>query len=636
MFGRTIARSLLTVSVAALASIPSPALAQHVDRIVAFGDSYADTGIAISTMLGDPTAPADLKSLLSTLYPTGRFSGGSNYVDTLATILGVPVENYAVGGALAGTFPVPFGTGISNNTNCGPAGIAGSAAICPLGFTYEVDQFLNVGAQDPLFPTGSGTFDENDLLVLSIGGNDARYYQQNYSAFPSAPFIAGSIAGANAALDRLVAAGAPTISFLAGDTGRLPEVAGDPAAATIRTAYSGAFNTAMQSTLAGYAADGVMVHYLDLSTVGDNVTANPAAYGLTNGLFCPAFPDPTCLISSNGYFFYGDGLHLTSQGFAIVAQYIAVQLDAPLTLQAPADLAYDTARQWGRTLSSRVDVAGRGAVEPGLRLFVVGDFFNRDVSESATNHKFDIDGVGGTIGAEYGFGNGLVGAAVNYTRPRVSFGNDVSEVDSRSWQIGGYGSYAMSGFFGQAYLGYGNDSHDIERVGVIDELLSDPDGSHLTAGAKGGYLFSLGGLMAGLQAGPVVGIDYAKAKVDDYTETGDAALTLNVDSQTAKATTAQFGVEGRLDIQGVNAYTSLVAERDLSGNGRVIRFSQTSAPTIVNLWNVEREEETYGRTTTGASMNLWQGATLNTSLSRTFGREGGQEFGAQVGFNMGF
>ena len=174
MPGRRVA-SLFSASLIALTAIASPAAAQQIDRIVAFGDSYADTGIATSTMLGDPTAPASLKTLISTLYPTGRFSGGTNYVDTLADILNVPVENYAVGGALAGTFPVPFGTGVANNTNCGPAGVAGSAAICPLGFTYEVDQFLNVGAQDPLFPAGSGTFDESDLVVVSIGGNDARW-----------------------------------------------------------------------------------------------------------------------------------------------------------------------------------------------------------------------------------------------------------------------------------------------------------------------------------------------------------------------------------------------------------------------------------------------------------------------------
>ena len=627
------AASLFSASLIALVAVASPAAAQQVDRIVAFGDSYADTGIATTTILGDPTAPASLKTLISTLYPTGRFSGGTNYVDTLADILNVPVENYAVGGALAGTFPVPFGTGSSNNTNCGPAGVAGSAAICPVGFTYEVNQFLNVGAQDPLFPAGTGTFDENDLVVVSIGGNDARYYQQNYSAFPAAPFIAGSIAGATAGLDQLVAAGAPTISFLAGDTGRLPEVFGDPAAAAIRTSYSAAFNTAMQGTLAGYAAEGVMVHYLDLNTVADNIAANPAAYGITNGQVCPGFPDPTCLLNTTGYLFYGDGLHLTSQGFAIVAQYVAVQLDAPLTLQAPADLAYDTARQWGRTLSSRVDVNGRGVSDAGLRLFVVGDFFSRDVAESATNHKFDIDGVGGTVGAEYGFGNGIVGVAANYTRPRVSFGNDAAEVDSKSWQVGAYGGFGMGGFFGQGYLGYGSDRHDIERVGVIDELRADPDGSHVVAGAKAGYLLPVWKV----RAGPIVALDYARAKVDGYTESGDAALTLDVGKQTLKGTTGQVGIEGRLQlIEGVSSYLTVAAERDLSGGSRVLHFAQTSAPTIVNEWDVSREKETYGRTTSGSSFNLWEGATLNTTISRTFGREGGQEFGAQIGFKTGF
>ena len=37
------------------------------------------------------------------VYPTGRFSGGSNYIDTLSQILQVPVHNFAIGGAFGGT-----------------------------------------------------------------------------------------------------------------------------------------------------------------------------------------------------------------------------------------------------------------------------------------------------------------------------------------------------------------------------------------------------------------------------------------------------------------------------------------------------------------------------------------------------
>ena len=52
-----------------------------------------------------------------------------------------------------------------------------------------------------------------------------------------------------------------------------------------------------------------------------------------------------------------------------------------------------------------------------------------------------------------------------------------------------------------------------------------PNGNHFIAGAKAGYLMPLGKV----RVGPVIALDYAKAKVDGYTEEGDPALTLNVD-----------------------------------------------------------------------------------------------------------
>ena len=276
MSGRRAFRSLFSVSLAALAALPAPAAAQHIDRIVAFGDSYADQGNAFQLGYANPQA--------LTIYHTGRFSGGSNYIDTLSTILNAPVDNFAIGGAFGGS---------NNGTLCfDPFYAPGTSPLCGKGLQYEVDQFLDVGAQAAAFPDGVGTFDSGDLLTVSIGGNDARFYQQAGGTLALAPAVGtASAAAASAQLDRLVGAGAPTISFLAGDTGRLPEILGSPALAQIRTAYSEAFNTAMQSTLAGYAADGVMVHYLDLNLIGDNVAADPSAFGITNGLFCPGFPD---------------------------------------------------------------------------------------------------------------------------------------------------------------------------------------------------------------------------------------------------------------------------------------------------------------------------------------------------------
>jgi outer membrane lipase/esterase len=637
---KLIRRALLGASAIAVTTLAaSPAAAQNVDRIVAFGDSYADTGIGRTTIITDPLANPTFKAIVGQSYPTGRFSGGTNYIDSLATILDVPVVNYAVGGAL--TNPFPNG---ANNTNCSPPGGPASPAMCPLGFGYEIDQFSDFVAGNPLFPAALTTFEPTDLVTISIGGNDARYYQQFFSAAPMAPFIAESIAGATAGLDRLVAAGAPTISFLAGDTSRLPEVLTDASARTIRSAYSGAFNAGVQTTLAGYAADGVMVHYLDLNLVLDNILANPAAYGITQGSAAslytcpvPTLANPGCLVDSTGYLFYFDGLHLTSGAFAIVAQYVATQLTAPLTLEAPSDIALDTAHQFGRTLSGRMNFASFGEANHGLKAYLIGDMFGRRVNASDATDEFAISGHGGTAGVEYGFGGGVIGVAANLSKSKSEFGNDAARTKSESLQLGGYAAMGFGGGFAQGYVGYGDDNHDIRRTGVLDPMTADADGHHWIAGAKLGYLMPFGGV----QIGPVAALDYAKASIGDYTEEGDAALTLNVSGITAKSLRGSLGAEmrGNIDMGGLplRPYGALVLEKELSDGSRTISFAQTSAPGIVNSWAFDdNSKRAYGRLSGGISAGVFGNVSLDGALSMTFGKKDGNDTSAHVGVKVGF
>jgi outer membrane lipase/esterase len=603
-----ICRALLGAS--ALAATATPAAAQRLNNITAFGDSYADDG-NLFQILGFNPAPQ--------VYPTGRFSGGTNYIDTLSSLLDVPVDNFAIGGAL------------TDNTNTNGVGLP--------GFITEWNAFLGGGGGP--FPTLSGTFDESDLVTFSIGGNDARFYQQNGGTLAVAPTAAlTSAATAEAGLDALVVAGAQNISFLAGNTAILPEIAADPNAQAIRNAYSTTFNGAMQNVLAGYAANGVMVHYLDLTLVGQQIIADPTAYGFTSTGACT--PAPQCVTDSayaNQFLFYVDNLHLTSAGFRIVGQYIATQLQAPLTLGAPGELGLDTAHQFGRTMSSRVDLASPrdGDVSEGMKLFVVGDMFSHDVEVSAETDKFDIDSTGVTLGATYGFGTGVVGIAGNYSRPRAKFVGDVSRTEADSWQIGGFGGFAIAGAFAQAYLGYGWDDNDIKRQGVVENMRASADGDHWLAGAKAGYLFPVGIM----RAGPVIAIDYAKANVDRYTETGDPALALNVDSTSAKSLVGGIGAElrGDFDTSGVSVrpYLSGMLEKELSDGSRTMLFSQTSSPGIVNSWGLgDRPDGVYGRISGGGSAQIVNGVTLNTVLSTTIGRDNGNDVSAQLGVNVGF
>ena len=598
---RFMRRALIGASALAFTTLAAtPAAAQRVDRIIAFGDSYADDGNAFELGLVSPS--------VAPLYPTGRFTGGTNYIDTLSQLLGVPVLNFAIGGARANP-----------------------------DFLTEVAVFSAGGGG--VFPTVTPAFDENDLVTVSIGGNDARAYGSTPGASVggAAAAAAPAVAATEVGLDVLVNAGAPTISFLAGDTGQLPEVAAFPSIAAIRTAYSTAFNQGVQQVLADYAADGVMVHYLDLSLVLERVQANLAAYGLT-GVTCPSFAagDLTCrLTGGEGFLIYGDLLHPTSQGSAIIARYVATQLQAPLTLQAPSDLALDTARQFGRTLTSRANFASAGAA--GIRAFLVGDTFSRDVDISDSTDPFDVDGVGVTGGVSIGLAGAAVGIAANYSRPKAKFLADIADTRTETWQVGAFAGTTIGGILAQAYVGYGKDDHEIERGGVIDNLNADADGSHWLAGVKAGYLVPMGDV----RVGPVVALDYAKAKVDGYTEEGDAALTLDVRSVSARSLTGSLGAElrGQLDTGGIalRPFAAAAIEKDLIGDGRTVRFAQTSAPIIVNSWELEdRSKKAYGRLTGGAAASILEGVSLDALVSATFGRDDGEEVSAHVGLSFGF
>ena len=115
----------------------------------------------------------------------------------------------------------------------------------------------------------------------------------------------------------------------------------------------------------------------------EQIAANPQAYGITKGLVCPPFISSTaCLVDASGYLFYGDALHLTAQGYTILAHYVAAQLAAPLTLGAPGDLGLQTARQFGRTLSTRSDLYGRGGVTETVVDEVTGILFPEQTPES--------------------------------------------------------------------------------------------------------------------------------------------------------------------------------------------------------------------------------------------------------------
>ena len=191
---------------------------------------------------------------------------------------------------------------------------------------------------------------------------------------------------------------------------------------------------------------------------------------------------------------------------------------------------------------------------------------------------------------------------------------------------------AADGFFAQGYLGYGKDRNRITRTVVVEGMAANPHGSHTVAGAKGGYLVPF----SGFQVGPVVGLDYARAKLNGYTETGDPALTLTVSRQSVKALTGQAGLEVRGELAGLHPFVEAMLERDFTGDHRVIDFFQTTAPTIVNHWDVNRSKKTYGKLAGGGSADITPGIAVDAFVSTTVNRRQGQEIGGQLSLKARF
>lgn len=589
--------------------------------IQAFGDSYADTG-NLFKILGTPNPPN---------YPTGRFSGGTNFIDTTSQLLGIPQNNYAIGGATSG------------NTNVVGPGIP--------GFFQEWTGFVASGK----------TIAPTDILELSVGGNDARAYYQS----------GGTLAGVNAAatvsanqalagINALIGAGARTIVFTTGDVSTLPEAAVRPNAA-VGSAYSQVYNAQTQAALAAIARNGVRVENVDIAMIGAGIRANPAAFGVANVGACPVACIGNPALQSQ-YLFYYDGVHLTSLGFAILGQYVVNRLNAPLTFAPQGDLATISAMGFAATMYGKLDqfreTSGFGGVRnalaadlrvpytkaPPLAAFNPWSFYMQangglsDRRATVSSNGFNLESLGGTIGVEYRLSpNAMIGGAFDYSNPKARLFNNAGTSEADSYQFGVYGSWVNARFFAQALASIGWQDYRNSRIGVIDTITSRPDGTTFVAGGKVGYLFDVGRA----QLGPIGGLTYARARINGYTETGDPVLTLAVGTQTAEALIGSVGAQLRapFEINGrwISPYLNLTLEDDLIGNGRIIQYGATSAPLIVNNWAIGgATRQVYGRIGGGVVAPVSSNIALTANLSRTLGRQGGDDFYGNGGLKISF
>ncbi len=204
-------------------------------------------------------------------------------------------------------------------------------------------------------------------------------------------------------------------------------------------------------------------------------------------------------------------------------------------------------------------------------------------------------------------------------------------------KFGAYGKFEAGGAFAEIYGGLGRIDYSLRRAAVIHEITAETDGSTAVAGGEVGYMFKVGAI----QAGPIGGVQYARVKMDGYSETGDQVLTLSVSDRRASELVGFAGLEAQFETEvgGLSArpFVKLAAEKELDSSGGEIRYGSSAAPAIVNRFTPEQgSNDVYGRVEGGASLALGSALALEVQASATVENPERDEFTGFLGFKLGF
>jgi len=279
--------------------------------VVVFGASLTDTGNCGSPSAGAcPPSPP---------YAAGRASNGALFVETIAGRYGAAVApssrggtNFAYGGARTGNI-----RGLTTQSTI-PSMVA------------QLDRFITS-------PVAASALNPQTLFVI-----DASTFGNNFNAAASAGLLVDQAAVQTLVVDaitdvvtimtRLYNAGARNMLVInAPNLGLTPLVRAQGAAAQAGAqAASGGFAQnllpAIQANLTPTTAPGLRVYLLDLFTLSNAITANPAAAGLTNVV--DACVTTTVCATPDSYL-YWDPFHPTRAAGAYIAAQAATLLPAP-------------------------------------------------------------------------------------------------------------------------------------------------------------------------------------------------------------------------------------------------------------------------------------------------------------------
>ena len=194
-------------------------------QIVAFGDSLTDNGIG-------PAYPDHLEDY----HGLGHFSNGDVWVEYLSQNRGIPLDDWAYGGAYSG--------------------IGANFDSSQYGLLWQVGGYITTSAVQ-----------SSALYTIWAGGNDFLDMPDDATPTQIGDIIAAATGNIVTAVDLLADAGAQNFLVLnLPDLGRTPQYNYDPAVSGGASCLAGSFNQALDAALTTYATDNLGINLCQLDT----------------------------------------------------------------------------------------------------------------------------------------------------------------------------------------------------------------------------------------------------------------------------------------------------------------------------------------------------------------------------------
>jgi phospholipase/lecithinase/hemolysin len=239
--------STTTVAGGAKGGFAVDVFSDHFTGLVAFGDSLTDVGNRFAANGGtDPTSPP---------YDAGRWSNGPLWIEHRAAGLDLPA-------------PTPSALGGNDYAEA-------DAATATTGYAHNGS--ANIGTQVAAYLASHPSIDGGELFVIWGGTNDFGPH--------STPDPAATVANLSAEITELARAGAK--QFLVPNLMPLGEVpalnALGPAVQAKFDGLAAQFNSQLAAAEEGLQASlGIKIHPVDVSSLVDQVIANPGRFGVTD------------------------------------------------------------------------------------------------------------------------------------------------------------------------------------------------------------------------------------------------------------------------------------------------------------------------------------------------------------------